>query len=98
DLLVKLAHYVHDNSGNNPAVVLSRGFQVARTNRAKSPLSKPVIIGIDYGKSTELVLKLSPGSNVRIFDVEFAPVAPNNTPADWKDAHLSAHSRSSTVG
>ena len=98
DLSVKLAHYVHDNSGNNPAVVLSSGFQVAGTNRAKSPLSKPVIIGIDYGKSTELVLKLSPVSNVRIFDVEFAPVGANNTPGDWKDAGLFTNSRSITVG
>src|SRR5436309_4783394 len=47
DLLVKLAHHVHDNCGNNPAVVLSSGFQVAATNRLKSPLAKPVIISID---------------------------------------------------
>ena len=98
DLLVKLAHYVHDNCGNNPAVVLSSGFQVAGTNRAKSPLSKPVIISIDAGKSTELVLKLSPVSNARIFDVEFAPLGANNTPGDWKDAGLFTNSRSITVG
>ena len=83
---------------NNPAVVLSSGFQVAGTNRAKSPLSKPVIISIDAGKSTELVLKLSPVSNARIFDVEFAPVGANNTPGDWKDAGLFTNSRSITVG
>ncbi|PYS08156.1 MAG: hypothetical protein DMG15_28005 [Acidobacteria bacterium] len=73
---------------NNPAVVLSSGFQVAGTNRAKSPLSKPVIISMDAGKSTELVLKLSPVTNARIFDVEFAPLGANNTPGDWKDAGL----------
>ena len=98
DLLVKLAHYVHDNCGNNPAVVLSSGFQLAGTNRAKSPLSKPVIISIDAGKSTELVLKLSPVTNARIFDVEFAPLGANNTPGDWKDAGLFTNSRSITVG
>jgi len=98
DLLVKLAHYVHDNSGNNPAVVLSSGFQVAGTNRAKSPLPKPVIIAIDYGKSTELVLKLSPVPNLRVFDVEFASVGANNTPGDWKGAGLFTNSRSITVG
>ncbi len=98
DLLVKLAHYVHDNCGNNPAVVLSSGFQVAGTSRAKSPLSKPVIIGIDFGKSTELVLKLSPVTNARIFDVEFALVGANNTPGDWNKAGLFTNSRSITVG
>jgi hypothetical protein len=98
DLLVKLAHYVHDNCGNNPAVVLSSGFQVAGTSRGKSPLSKPVIISIDFGKSTDLVLKLSPITNARIFDVEFAPVGANNTPGDWKDAGLFTNSRSITVG
>src|SRR5438876_381489 len=98
DLLVKLAHYVHDNCGNNPAVVLSSGFQVAGTNRAKSPLSKPGIISIDAGKSTELVLKLSPVTNARVFDLEFAPLGANSTPGDWKAAGLFTNSRSITVG
>ena len=98
DLLVRLAHYVHDNCGNNPAIVLSSGFQVAGNSRVRSPLSKPVIISIDAGKSTELVLKLSPVSNSRIFDVEFAPLGANNTPGDWKDAGLFTNSRSITVG
>src|SRR5437867_8309492 len=98
DLLVKLAHHVHDNCGNNPAVVLSSGFQVAGTNRIKAPLSKPLIINIDLGKSTELVLKLSPVPNARIFDVEFAPLGANNTPGDWKGAGLFTNSRSITVG
>src|SRR5439155_10227329 len=34
ELLVKLAHYVEDNCGQNPA----SGFQLATNNRAKSPV------------------------------------------------------------
>ena len=33
DLLVKLAHYVQDNCGQNPAALLSSGFQLATNNR-----------------------------------------------------------------
>ena len=40
---------------------------VAANNRLKSPLAKPVTISIDPGKSTELVLKLNPIGNARIF-------------------------------
>ena len=98
ELLVKLAHYVEDNCGQNPATLLSSGFQIATNNRAKSPVVKAAILSIDPGRSTELVLKLNPVDNARIFKVEFAPVGPNNTPGDWKDAGLFTNSRSITVG
>ena len=95
ELLVKLAHYVEDNCGQNPATLLSSGFQIATNNRAKSPVEKAAILSIDPGRSTELVLKLNPIGNARIFKVEFAPVGPNNTPGDWKDAGCSPiHARS----
>src|SRR5207249_1379342 len=38
DLLVKLARYAQDNCGQNPATLLSSGFQLATNNRAKSPV------------------------------------------------------------
>jgi hypothetical protein len=46
-LLRKLAHYVHDNCGNDPAVLLSSGFQLATGSRTGYPLAKPSSIGID---------------------------------------------------
>src|SRR5207247_10439896 len=58
-LLRKLAHYVHDNCGNDPAVLLSSGFQLATSSRARYPLAKPSILSIDPGNSTELVLKVA---------------------------------------
>ena len=98
ELLVKLAHYVQDNCGQNPAALLSSGFQLATHNRTKSPVGKAAIVSIDPGRSTELILKLNPVGNARIFKVEFAPVGPNNTPGEWKEAGLFTDSRSITVG
>ena len=97
DLLVRLAHYVHDNCGNNPAVLLSSGFPLAGTNRAKSPLARPSITSIDSENTTELVLQVSRVENARCFDVEFAPLGANNTPGEWKKAGLFTNSRSITV-
>ena len=88
DVLVKLAHYVHDNCGNNPAVVLWSGFPLAGTNRAKSPLAKPSITSIDAENSTELTLKVSPIENARCFDVEFAPLGADNTPGEWEKGRI----------
>jgi len=56
DLLVKLAHYVQDNCGQNPAALLSSGFQLATNNRAKSPVGKAAIVSRSRNrKSGELV-------------------------------------------
>ena len=56
DLLVKLAHYVQDNCGQNPAALLSSGFQLATNNRAKSPVGKVAIVSRSRNrKSGELV-------------------------------------------
>src|SRR6059036_2873065 len=96
-LLRKLAHYVHDTCGNNPAVLLSSGFQLVTSSRTRYPLAKPSIVSIDAGKSTELILKVSPIANARCYDVQFAPVGPNNAPAEWKHAGLFTNSRSIIV-
>ena len=79
-LLRKLAHYVHDNCGNDPAVLLSSGFQLATSSRARYPLAKPSILSIDPGNSTELVLKVSPIANARCYDVQFAQLGANSAP------------------
>jgi len=56
ELLVKLAHYVQDNCGQNPATLLSSGFQLATNNRAKSPVGKAAIVSRSRNrKSGELV-------------------------------------------
>jgi hypothetical protein len=59
-ILRKLKHYVEDNCGNDPAVLLSSGFQAASTSRDRSPLAIPSILSVDFGHSAELVLKVTP--------------------------------------
>jgi Fibronectin type III domain len=97
-LLRKLAHYVHDNCGNDPAVLLSSGFQLATSSRTRYPVAKPSIVSIDFGQSTELILKVSPIANARCYDVQFAPVGANNAPGEWKHLGLFTNSRSIIVG
>ncbi len=47
-LLRELTHYVHDNCGNDPAVLLSRVFSW-QPARDRYPLAKPSIVSIDSG-------------------------------------------------
>ena len=59
-LLRKLKHYVDDNCGNDPAVLLSSGFQAAVTTRYRSLLANLSILSVDLGNSAELALKVTP--------------------------------------
>lgn len=59
-LLRRLKHYVEDNCENDTAVLLSSGFQAAASTRNRSPLENPAIRSVDFGQSTELVLKVTP--------------------------------------
>ena len=97
-LLRQLAHYVHDTCGNNPAVLLSSGFQLVTSSRTRYPLAKPSIVSIDAGKSTELVLKVTPIANARCYEVQSAALGANSTPGEWKNAGLFTNSRAITVG
>jgi len=57
--LSKLAHYVQDNCGGDPASILNAGFTVGAITRASPPLDKPVIVGIDFGNSRELIVRVN---------------------------------------
>jgi hypothetical protein len=59
-LLRNLKLYVEGACGNDPAVLLSSGFQAAATTRNYSVLASPAILSVDFGNSSELLLKVSP--------------------------------------
>jgi hypothetical protein len=59
-LLRNLKLYVEGACGNDPAVLLSSGFQAAATIRNYSSLASPAILSVDFGNSSELVLKVTP--------------------------------------
>ena len=79
-LLRKLKRYVDDNCGNDLAVLLSSGFQAAANTRNRSPLANPAILSVDFGKSTELVLKVTPIARAKCYEVRSAAVGAGNVP------------------
>lgn len=93
-LLRNLKHYVEDNCGNDPAVLLSSGFQTAASTRNRSPLENPDIHSVDFGNSTELVLKVSPIARARCYEVRSAAVGAGNVPAPLQTVGLFTNSRS----
>ena len=96
-LLRKLKHYVQDNCGNDLAVVLSTGFQAASTNRARTPLANPSILNLGIGNSTELVLKVTPITHAKCYEVRSAALGGGNSPGPWQTAGLFTNSRAMTI-
>jgi hypothetical protein len=96
-LLRKLKHYVEDNCKNDPAVLLSSGFQSAATSRDRSPLANPAILSVDFGNSTELVLKVTPIARAKCYEVRSAAVAAGNVQGSWQPAGLFTSSKAMTI-
>jgi hypothetical protein len=96
-LLRKLKHYVEDNCGNDLAVLLSSGFQAAATTRNRSPLANPSILGVDFGNSTELVLKVTPIARANCYEVRSAAVGAGNVPWPWQTTGLFTAARSMII-
>ena len=92
-ILRRLKHYVEDNCENDLAVLLSSGFQAASANRVRSPLANPSILGIDRGKSDELMLKVTPIARAKCFEVRSAVVNSGNGQGPWQQAGLFTSSR-----
>jgi hypothetical protein len=97
DLLRKLKHYVEDNCGNDLAVLLSSGFQAAAITRNRSPLASPSILSVDFGNSTELVMKVSPIARAKCYEVRSAVLGAGNVPGPWQAAGLFTSSRMMTI-
>ncbi|HVU27042.1 MAG TPA: fibronectin type III domain-containing protein [Verrucomicrobiae bacterium] len=70
NLLRQEAAYVQGVAGQNLSVLLSSGFEAASTNRTQSPLTTPVIVGLDNGQTTQLILKIQPVANARAYEVQ----------------------------
>ena len=96
--LRRLKHYVEDNCGNDAAVLLSSGFPAAANTRNRAPLvNPPAIVSIDYGNSTELVLKVTPIARAKSYEVRTAVLGAGNVQAPWQTAGVFTGSRSMTV-
>jgi hypothetical protein len=96
-LLRKLKHYVEDNCENDLAVLLSSGFQSAATTRNRSPLANPAILSIDFGNSTELMLKVTPIARAKCYEVRSAAMGSGNVPGSWRNTGLFTNSKAMTI-
>ena len=97
ELLRSLRHYVDDRCGNDLSVLLSSGFQAAVTTRVRSPLANPSIVGVSFGNSTELVLKVTPIAHAKCYEVRSATIGAGNAPGSWQPAGLFTNSRSMKI-
>ncbi len=71
-LLVQLrqvANYVQGAANNDLPTLLSSGFDATSTNTSQSPLDKPVILRIENEISTQLLVRLSPITNARCYEM-----------------------------
>jgi hypothetical protein len=62
------ATYVQLNCNEDPAVLLSSGFEMQSTNRSSAPLEQPQQLSIRNGGSGELVASVSPVKNTSMYE------------------------------
>lgn len=96
-VLRRLAHYVQDHCEGDVAKVLDAGFTVAMPNRKSTPLDKPVIAGIDFGKTTELVVKVIRVARAKCYEVRQAALGDGGSADEWQNAGLYTNSRTMTI-
>jgi hypothetical protein len=96
-LMQKLAHYVQDNCGNDPAVVLNAGFTVRSVSRAVTALVTPSNVTIDFGKTTELVVKVNRVPKAKTYEVRVAAIGAGGVVGPWQSAGLFTAARKMIV-
>jgi len=62
------ATYVQMKCNNDPAILLSSGFQMQSTNRAQTELSKPGGLSLSNGSSGQLVARVDPVKNANMYE------------------------------
>ena len=73
---------------NDLTVLLSSGFLAASTNRTQSPLETPSIVKILNEASTQLVLRVTPITNARAYEIRYY-----TTPGAWQSGGISTQAR-----
>jgi hypothetical protein len=81
DVLRRLAAYVEEASDNDPAKLLSSGFEMVSRNRTSVELEKPHIIGVKNTGVGRLKLKVGTVKNARGWEIRHS-----TTPGVWVTA------------
>lgn len=91
DMLREDASYVQGKAAQDLTLLLSSGYSAISTNRARSPLDTPVILGLENGATTQLILRLAPLLNNKAFEVQ------TKNGGDWTPAGVFAQGRRITL-
>jgi len=87
-LLRKVAAYVQMMCNEDPALLLSSGFQMQSTNRSSTPLEKPKGLSIKNGVAGQLVARVDAVKNANTYEGRIKPAN-----GDWLLSIFSGDSR-----
>lgn len=94
DMLRLLAAYVQEKHGNDLATLLASGFDAVSTNRAQSPLEKPVILSVDNGNTSQLLVRVVAVTNSHGYEVRYALAGPGGVLGPYQSGGSFTNSRS----
>ncbi len=97
-LLRRLSYYVQDACGGEAASVLKTGFAPISLARARQPLNKPTITRIDFGNTSQLVVRVNAVPRARTYEVRTAALGGDKVSGSWQAGGLFTNSRSMPVG
>ena len=89
DGLRKDANYVESIGSHDLETLLSSGYYANSTNRAQAPLDPPVIVELSSLATTQLLLRLTPVTNARSYQVQ----TNTNGNGTWADAGIFTQAR-----
>jgi hypothetical protein len=69
--LRQIAAYVQSVASKDLTLLISSGFQPVSTNRARSPLDTPLVLGMDNSVTTQFALRLQSVVNARAYEVQY---------------------------
>jgi hypothetical protein len=93
DALRQVASYVQIVANKSLDVLLTSGFYANSTNRAQTPLDPPSITQLANLGSTQVLMRLSPITNARSYNVQIS-----STPNTWQDAGIFTQARRIVLG
>jgi hypothetical protein len=70
-LLMELAGYVERASNGVLAVLLTSGFGATNPGNSRSPLMRPAILTIKHGAEGEILLRVPPIKNRRVYEARY---------------------------
>ena len=96
-IMTRIAHHVEDNCGGDLAKVLNAGFTVAASSRVGAPVEKPSIAAVDFGNTTQLIVKVNPNPHARCFELRKTAVGAGDAPGPWESVGFFTNSRAMIV-